>query len=124
MEGTLTSGKKYASGTAFVKDSTVFNYCSGANVNLSYVEIQLDFQPSTIIVTGTQATSNEIYSLYNSISKGSYAKTVKVGRVGTSSSSLTSQNIMVNDVVEPGGNVYRIPVSQSSSLNISWIAYE
>ena len=123
MEGTLTSGVKYASGTSSVNGSSTFTYVNGQTGSFSYTEIQLDFQPSTILVTGTQGTAYEVCSIYNSISKGSQARTVKSHRQNTSIASYSGQNFKIDKYVEPGGNVYRIPLNQSTSENITWEAY-
>lgn len=124
LEGTLTSGVKYARGTGGVGATKSFAYSgTTGNVSLSHVAIKLDFVPKIINVYYTTGTSYEGFSIYNNDGLKYEQANVKIGRTNSSSTSQTTYNIKANSVVVVGDNTYHIPIHQSTSENITWEAY-
>ena len=128
MEGTLTSGKKWASGTG-TSGSAInnkFNYVSDATTStrsIYYFDIKLTFTPSVIVV----CTYNDFYehlSVYNKLGKNWKADNVKTSvYTGMSYSDTTTHNHSADGKVVIGDNTYRIPVG-ISNRPLVWVAYE
>ena len=126
MEGTLTSGKKWASGTGTISSSvnSKFNYVSGSSTRTSYYfDIKLTFTPSVIVVCAYN-NNYEFFSVYNKLGKTWKANNVKTTiYTGTNYSDTTTYNLSADEKVAIGNNTYRIPVN-TNSLPLVWVAYE
>ena len=125
MEGTLTSGKKWASGTGTGTGSIAFAYHSSSSTrSFPCITIQLDFTPSVIMVSGNNSASDtEYFSAFNNIGRLWGPVNVKIGSYKGSSLSTTTHNIKVDSKVNLGNNKYQIPL-YGSSTSVSWVAYE
>ena len=129
MEGALTSGKKWASGTT--RSSSVrksFKYAgTTGTTSLSYIEISLGFTPSTIrtYYWGGGPGSDEYVSLYSTGGATYGGKTVKLAGYGQSTVSITkyTTNLAVDSNVSLGNNKFRIPVG-NMDVDTYWVAYE
>ena len=129
MEGTLTSGKKWASGTT--RSSSVrksFKYAgTTGTTSLSYIEISLGFTPSTIrtYYWGGGPGSDEYVSIYSTGGATYGGKTVKLAGYGQSTVSITkyTTNLAVDSNVSLGNNKFRIPVG-NMDVDTYWVAYE
>ena len=126
MEGTLTSGKKWASGTGTISSSvnSKFNYVSGSSTRTSYYfDIALTFTPAVIVVCAYNS-SYEYFSVYNTLGKTWKTNNVKATTyTGTNYSDTTTYNLSADGKVAIGNNTYRIPVT-TNSLPVTWVAYE
>lgn len=126
MEGTLTSGKKWASGTGTISSSvnSKFNYVSGSSTRTSYYfDIKLTFTPSVIVVCAYN-NNYEFFSVYNTLGKTWKTNNVKTTiYTGTNYSDTTTYNLSADGQVAIGNNTYRIPVN-TNSLPLVWVAYE
>lgn len=126
MEGTLTSGAKFAKGTGSVSDSTKGFKYSGTSTTTGfyYCVIELDFTPKTINLY-YKTGSYEGITIYNSQGLGTStfaAKNVKMSKYsGTSYSSGTCYNFATN-TVDMGNNTYHLPIA-SDATDIRWEAY-
>ena len=125
MEGTLNGGKKWAKGTGVSSSSKIYFTTSNAStaVDVYYVDIKLDFTPSSIIASGTTGYSFESLSVLNNLGSIFSIKNVKVTEYSGSSSSPSVYNLKVDEKIDLGNNLYRIPV-YTKNLNIDWVAYE
>ena len=123
MEGTLTSGKKWASGTG--TGSTAFGYHStSSSPSFPCITIKLNFTPSVIMVSGNNSNSDtEYFSAFNKISRLWGPMNVKVGSYKGNTLNTYTHNIKVDSRVDLGYNEYRIPI-YGSSTSVSWVAYE
>ena len=128
MEGTLTRGKKWASGTGKTSSSKTTVTFSGTTSTTTsyYVDIKLDFTPSIILVNGIYTESSETVSILNNMGMGSNSvNNVKLSKYsgGTLSSGSTTYNFKSDSYVDLGNNLYRVPYI-SANYNVSWVAYE
>ena len=125
MEGTLTRGKKWASGNGVTGTTyTLFSF-SGETSNghrMCYIDIALNFTPSTIIVY-SYLTGGEYISIFNNEGVSYSSKNVKVSTYSKNSFTTASHNFIADNKIVLGGNVYRIPVMNSNMQSI-WYAYE
>ena len=126
MEGTLTSGKKWASGTGAISSSVYsqFNYVLGSSVRSSYYfDITLTFTPSVIVVCAYNS-SYEYFSVYNKLGKTWKTNNVKATiYTGANYSDTTTYNLSADGQVAIGNNTYRIPVN-TNNFPLVWVAYE
>lgn len=123
MEGTLTSGKKWASGTGSSSGSVYFTYLSTTSTkSFSYITIQLDFTPSVIVVSGNNSDT-EYFSVFNKLGKLWDSTNVKLCAYKGHQLNTTTYNMKVDSKVDLGNNKYQIPV-YGSSTSVSWVAYE
>ena len=126
MEGTLTSGKKWASGTGAISSSVYsqFNYVSGSSTRTSYYfDITLTFTPSVIVVCAYNS-SYEYFSVYNKLGKTWKSNNVKSTTYSNANYDYTTTyNLSADGKVAIGNNTYRIPVT-TNSLPVAWVAYE
>jgi hypothetical protein len=128
LEGTLTSGKKWASGTGTVNSgiNNKFNYVYDGTTstrNTYYFDIKLTFTPSVIVV----CAYNDFYehlSIYNKLGKTWKTDNVKTTvYAGSVNSSTSTHNHSADVKVAIGNNTYRIPVG-ANNLPVVWVAYE
>ena len=126
MEGTLTSGKKWASGTGAISSSvnSKFNYVlSGSLPSTSYYfDIKLTFTPSIIVVCAYD-NNYEFFSVYNKLGKTWKPDNVKSSTYTGTTSRTYTHNLSADGNVAIGNNTYRIPVD-TNSLPLVWVAYE
>lgn len=118
----IPTGTKKVIGTT--KSSSVgvsFKYSgSTAIINLPYVDITLDFEPSTIYLYFRDHTDNSDYtSVYNRYQEY-YLDPVKVSR--HNGTSVTNNNFEV-EVIKLSPTVFRMPVSKIN-VNTYWTAYQ
>ena len=126
MEGTLTRGKKWASGTVIAptNNNTThgFTHINGASIAyMPYIDISsINFIPSCIIVTKINGTTNI-----------SYHTTISGNLAMVSSYYIDSNRVyggsrlIYDDKIKLDNGVYRIPVyTINIGDTISWIAYE
>lgn len=119
-------GKKWAEGTSSSIGSTFANFTyagTTSKASLYYVDIALDFVPSTIVASGISGSSNnEFLCVLNN--KGTiYAKNVKVATYDADNYNTYTYNLKNDSLVNLGNNVYRLPFLVSG-FTVKWIAYE
>ena len=126
MEGTLSGGKKWASGTATLKyNMEGFNLASGTSLHTYCVEVTLSFIPSTIIVNSQNSSDTYEYtSVYNNQGNLYGTKNIKFSKYYKDSSYGETYLFKCDSKIELGNNVYRIPLATNDAKNIKWIAYE
>ena len=127
MEGTLSGGKKWASGTGTISSSTTKFTFSGTTSILAkaYIDIQLTFTPSVIMVNSRDSDDREHLSLLNNGGLLYSKSNVKVSGYDIDAySNLSTYNFKNDSCVSLGNNIYRIPMHSSSVSNINWVAYE
>ena len=121
MEGTLTRGKKWASGTAVrsqYNDTFMQFYNSGVRTTKSYyIEVEgLDFKPSTVIITNTN---------------GFVVTAVCVNPINATNSNyyaIAHNNYIQSALTHPaslheGG--FKLPIGfNEDSKSYTWVAYE
>ena len=126
LEGTLTSGKKWASGsgqTVGYGKSSEFNYANSTSSNrCGYVDITLSFTPSTIVMY-ERGNADEGVVIYNKKGIHWNANTVKSSRYDGDTHQVTTYNYCADAKVNLGNNVYRLPGSVGG-FSVSWEAYE
>ena len=123
MEGTLTNGKKWASGTGSTAGSIYFEHLNNVTAkSFSYITIQLDFKPSVIVVSGS-GSDTEYFSVFNNLGKLWGNKNVKLCGYSGNYLNTTTHNMKVDSGVDLGNNTYQIPLYKSST-SVSWVAYE
>ena len=127
MEGTLSGGKKWASGTVTSSSSTTtFSYSSTTStstVSTRYVDIALNFTPSVIIASYYYG-NYEYLTVLNSLGAVHTAKNVKASVYNSANYNSNSYNIKNDSKVSLGNNIYRLPIIYSSSVTVTWYAYE
>ena len=130
MEGTLSGGKKWASGEGVASSSTTnFTYSDSSSVlSKSYVDITLSFKPSIIVVSSKyNRDGTEYLSILNNMGYLSSVDNVKCSMYNASVAySSTSISFKNDEYISLGNNVYRIPLigTYSTISNLKWIAYE
>lgn len=126
MEGTLSGGKKWAKGTGVSSGTatpfTPSNEKTGQGA--FYIDIKLDFTPSSIIASGPWGTTYEALSVLNNLGSAFSKRNVKATQYGGSTSTTTGvYNFKVDEKIDLGNNLYRLPI-YTKNLNIDWVAYE
>ena len=123
MEGTLTSGKKWASGTIASSSSDAVSFTAGAGGSVNayrYYDIALNFVPSYIFLFGN-TSSIVYYSFYQT--DGYYGKMVTIATAQSVFNKSNTQILLADDKVCLSNNIYRMPMI-TSVPNVKWIAYE
>ena len=120
MEGTLTSGKKWASGTysTLTTSTKTFEYSgSTGTFKACYLEITgLSFKPSVIV-----AYYSSGYSGPMSVLRGNYVYTAYIS---ASTSSNTTKSFKANSNVYINNTTVHLPCVDVSAANYVWYAYE
>ena len=129
----IALGKKWASGIATRSSSnyTFKYYNTTATFPTTYIDIPLSFEPSYIFVNYYYADNRGNISLYFTVTYSKF-KLQTINNVEycvihsshrTGSSNTSNNTYMIAPVVLNGG-VYRMPLINGSSGDISWIAIE
>lgn len=118
----IQTGTKKVIGTT--KSSSVgvsFKYSgSTATINFPYVDITLDFEPSTIYLYFRDSTDNSDHTSVFNRYQEYYLDPVKISR--HNGASLTNNNYQV-EVIKLSPTVFRLPVAKINS-NTFWTAYQ
>ena len=119
--GNIALGKKWASGSSAVSNTTATFNCGASSSKFYYIDIVLDFTPSIIVaITATNTNARKYFSLYM-LNMGICL--MADFDLSGSHTNTNVYNIKIDNVVNLGNNKYRIPAN-SYLNNSDLVAFE
>ena len=120
----ISTGKKWASGTAVASSRKYFKYQqTTSSVATYYIVIPLEFAP-TVIVASCNYGSYEYISTYRKFEGVWNDNSVKFMEHSSTSRSTIGYNVYLVDGTDIINNTYHLPTYDDRDLTYSWIAFE
>lgn len=123
--GTISTGKKWASGTSIASNWKNFKYQqTTSSVGTAYIVIPLEFTP-TVIVASCNYGSYEYISTYRKFEGVWNNNSVKFMEHSSTSRSTIGYNAYLVNGTDIVNNTYHLPTyPNNNNLTYSWIAFE